>query len=336
MTGRVRRRAAGRAVALAGVAAVLAGFCLGPPAWRAVRDTGTVITGRTAGSGWPPAGWRAVQCDVGQGDALVVRSGVDRAVLIDAGPDAARVDRCLSRLGVRHLDLVVVTHYHSDHAAGLAGALHRRSTGEVLVSPLGQPAASARDVRGQARRVGAPVVRAWAGLHGVTGSPDWPVRWTVLWPPVPPTVAGAPGPADVPALILEDGDSLDGSAANDASVVVAVRAGPLGLVALGDLETAAQAALARRLVISSAVDVVKVAHHGSARQDPGLYARLRPRVALIGVGRHNDYGHPVPSTLAMLHGDGMLVLRTDTEGDAAVVTRGPAGLAVATAGARPP
>jgi competence protein ComEC len=140
----------------------------------------------------------------------------------------------------------------------------------------------------------------------------------------------------VPAPVLEDGGSLDGSAANDASLVVALRAGPLGLVALGDLETAAQAALARQIVIASAVDVVKVAHHGSARQDPGLYGRLRPRIALIGVGRHNDYGHPVPSTLAMLRAAGILVLRTDTEGDAAVVTRRAAGLAVATAGPHPP
>jgi beta-lactamase superfamily II metal-dependent hydrolase len=171
MTGaRRRRRAPGRALVLAGGAAALIGLCVGSFAWHAVRVTGAVVMGRAAPAGWPPAGWRAVQCDVGQGDALVVRSGVDRAVLIDAGPDAALVDACLSRLGVRHLDLVVITHFHSDHAAGLAGALHRRSASDVLVSPLGRPAAAAREVRGEALRARAPLVRAWAGLHGMTAA----------------------------------------------------------------------------------------------------------------------------------------------------------------------
>ena len=331
-----RRSRPGPRLAVAGlVLAVAAGWWGGPPvAGRAAGLARAAVAGPGGVAGWPPRGWRAVQCDVGQGDALVIRSGPDRAVLVDAGPDPGRVDTCLRRLGVRRLDLVVVTHYHSDHAAGLAGALRGRRVAEVLVSPFGEPAGAAREVAREARAVGARVVRAWAGGQGSTGTPDWPVSWAVLWPPVPGGAGGAPGPTTVPDPVLEDGDSLDGSAANDASVVLAVRAGPLGLVALGDLETAAQAALAGQIEVPAPVDVVKVAHHGSARQDPGLYARLRPRVALIGVGRHNDYGHPVPSTLAMLRAGGILVLRTDTEGDVGVVTAG-GGFAVATAGPDP-
>ena len=52
--------------------------------------------------------------------------------------------------------------------------------------------------------------------------------------------------------------------------------------------------------LDGSVDVVKVAHHGSARQDPALYRRLGARLALIGVGAQNDYGHPAPSALRML------------------------------------
>jgi competence protein ComEC len=73
------------------------------------------------------------------------------------------------------------------------------------------------------------------------------------------------------------------------------------------------------------VDVVKVSHHGSPRQDPALYGRLRPRAALIGVGP-NSYGHPAPRTLAMLGRLGAVVLRTDRMGDVALVG-GPADLA---------
>ncbi|OEV19857.1 hypothetical protein AN220_28260, partial [Streptomyces nanshensis] len=75
-------------------------------------------------TGWPPAGWRMVACDVGQGDALVLaldgeRGGAAGAVVVDAGPEPDAVDRCLRDLGVRSVPLVVLTHFHADHVAGL-------------------------------------------------------------------------------------------------------------------------------------------------------------------------------------------------------------------------
>ena len=84
---------------------------------------------------WPPDGWRVVVCDVGQGDAVVVRSGPGHAVLVDAGPDPPLVDGCLDRLGVDTLDAVVLTHFHADHVDGLEGAFRGRSVRQVLVDP---------------------------------------------------------------------------------------------------------------------------------------------------------------------------------------------------------
>jgi len=94
------------------------------------------------------------------------------------------------------------------------------------------------------------------------------------------------------------------------------------VLALGDLETDAQRALAASLQETPPVDVVKVAHHGSGKQFAPLYARFRPRVAVIGVGHDNDYGHPTRSALVMLDRLGVRVLRTDEQGDLAVT--GPA------------
>jgi competence protein ComEC len=62
-----------------------------------------------AGGRWPPPDWIVAQCDVGQGSSTLIRSGVDRAVIVDTGPDPALVDTCLRRTGVRVLDLVVIT-----------------------------------------------------------------------------------------------------------------------------------------------------------------------------------------------------------------------------------
>ena len=66
------------------------------------------------------------------------------------------------------------------------------------------------------------------------------------------------------------------------------------------------------------VDVLKVAHHGSAYQDPELIRRVAPRLALISCGADNPYGHPAPSTVAALRAGGAVVLRTDRDGALAV------------------
>ena len=84
---------------------------------------------------WPPEGWRVVVCDVGQGDAIVLRSGPHRAVLVDAGPDPPLVDRCLSQLGVDTLDAVVLTHFHADHVDGLSGAVDGTRGGPAARRP---------------------------------------------------------------------------------------------------------------------------------------------------------------------------------------------------------
>ena len=86
----------------------------------------------------------------------------------------------------------------------------------------------------------------------------------------------------------------------------------------GDLETAAQdAVLASGRV--TAVDVVKVPHHGSAKQSPNWARITRPKIALIGVGLNNDYGHPWPGTVHAYQAVGAIVGRTDLDGDLAVV-----------------
>ncbi len=60
--------------------------------------------------GWPPSGWILAVCDVGQGDALALNAGAGQAVVVDAGPDPALVDRCLDQLDVTAVPLVVLTH----------------------------------------------------------------------------------------------------------------------------------------------------------------------------------------------------------------------------------
>ncbi|MFB7589843.1 ComEC/Rec2 family competence protein [Streptomyces sp. NPDC056169] len=254
-------------------------------------------------TGWPPPGWVFAMCQVGQGDATVLAAGGDAAVVVDAGPDPVPVDRCLRELGVRRVPLLVLTHFHADHVAGLPGVLRGRSVGAIQTTGLEEPPAQAAFVRRTAAAARVPLVRAQPGEHRRAGA----LEWWVLWPP-----AGSGGP-------------VDGSAggANDASVTLLVRAaGGLSLLLLGDLEPPAQRALLRSSPGLGPVDVLKVAHHGSAHQDPGLIRAARPRLALVPVGNDNPYGHPSPRTLEALRAGGARVLRTDRDGAIAVVGAG--------------
>ncbi|MFF0020219.1 ComEC/Rec2 family competence protein [Streptomyces sp. NPDC005496] len=257
-------------------------------------------------TGWPPPGWRFAVCDVGQGDATVLAAGDGTGVVVDAGPDPVLVDRCLSELGITRIPLVLLTHFHADHVAGLPGVLRGRSVGAIETTGLEEPPEQARFVRSQAAARHIPVTRAAAGERRRTGDLDW----RVVWPP--------PGPAP-PA-----------EGPNDASVALLVRSAGLSLLLLGDLEPVAQQALLRSPGGAGlgAVDVLKVAHHGSAYQDPELIRRVAPRLALISCGEDNPYGHPAPSTVAALRSGGAAVMRTDKDGAIAVTGSGE-GLRVA-------
>ncbi|MFI8965721.1 ComEC/Rec2 family competence protein [Streptomyces sp. NPDC053493] len=284
-------------------------------------------------TGWPPPGWVFAMCQVGQGDATVLAAGGDSAVVVDAGPDPAAVDRCLSDLGVRRIPLLVLTHFHADHVAGLPGVLRGRAVGAIQTTGLQEPPEQAEFVRRTARAAGVPVVRAEAGERRRLG----PLEWRVLWPRADPRGDPRSGPRGGGVAGGLGAEESGESGANDASVTLFVRAaGGLTLLLLGDLEPPAQQGLLREYPALPPVDVLKVAHHGSAHQDPALIRAARPRLALVSAGRDNPYGHPSPLTVAALRAGGARVLSTDRDGAIAVTGAG-AGLtahtvAVAVAG----
>lgn len=259
---------------------VIAGALVVATALGAV-GTGVLVP-RLALLGAPPA-WTVAACEVGQGDAVLVRTG-DAVALIDTGPDPAPLASCLGRLGITRLDLLVLTHFDADHVGGIDAV--RGSVDTVLHGPAA--VAEDRALLASLAQAGAELQEARLGRTGVLGS----APWRVLWPRAADPVFGE---------------------GNDASVVLHVATAEVGdLVLLGDLSARAQRALAATGGVSAA-EIVKVAHHGSGDQDPALYATLSPRVALVTVGE-NDYGHPRQEILEVLEGVGAAVARTDTQG----------------------
>ncbi len=308
-TRRDRRRAAGALlVALVVVCAVTT------VAVRAVGPPGDV-----------PGDWQVVACDVGQGDGLVARTGPHAAVVVDVGTDGTAVDRCLDRLGVNRIDLLVVSHFHADHVGGLPAAVAGREVRAAWVSPLAEPAGQARRTVEVLRRAGVDARVPAAGDTEALTDGAWRLDVRVL-------AAGAPDAPDAAGAAGAVGDGLgEGDRVNDASLAVElVSSGPggtLDVVALGDLEQPGQDALLAALRshgppgVLDGVDVVKVAHHGSASQSPGLARLLRPRVALVSVGADNTYGHPTDRMLGLYAGLGSTIVRTDECGTAAIVVR---------------
>jgi len=235
-----------------------------------------------------PQDWSIAACDIGQGDAILVRSA-GRTMLIDTGPEPGPLRTCLDRLGVGRLDLLVLTHFDLDHVGAV-----KVLTGRVDTVMHGPPeTASDERLLGMLHEGGARLVAAAAGQQDALGD----TRWRVLWPRAEEK-AFPPG--------------------NDQSVVLAIEGGgvPSSLF-LGDLSASAQAALGRRVRLDETA-VVKVSHHGSADQDPGLYERLAPSLALVSVGKGNRYGHPRAATLALLGRLGATTIRTDESGMALV------------------
>lgn len=265
----------------------------------------SALTG-VAGSLTLPTSWSIVACDVGQGDALLVRSGGQVAV-IDTGPTPAPLQACLTKLGIGRVQLLVLTHFDLDHAGGVDAVRGRVDV--VLHGPA--VTASQRALLDRLAAGGARLVAASAGLAGDLGE----ARWEVVWPTA---------------------QSRGFPSGNSAGVILDIRGGavPTSLF-LADLDASAERALLASGRLRPPYGVVKVAHHGSADQAPELYQALGAVVAVISVGVGNDYGHPRASTLALLAGLTVVVARTDRDGLVALSTS-PTGVVIWRERAPPP
>jgi competence protein ComEC len=233
----------------------------------------------------PPTGFRLTVLDVGQGDSILLQVP-QGAVLVDQGPPEGKVAQQLRELGVRRLSAVVLTHPQRDHIGGAATVLRRIGVERVLDPRLAKSGPEARDALGVAAERHVPIVEARAGRAYHLGR----LRLRVLWPNRP----GSP---------TEDPNRL--------AVVLLASYGEVDALLTADAETDVTAPL-----LSRRIEILKVAHHGSA--DPGLedeLRQLRPTVAVISCGRGNDYGHPRPSTVAALRDSpGLSLFRTDEDG----------------------
>ena len=252
--------------------------------WWAVRPAPT----------WhQPTGLRVTFLDVGQGDSVLLETPSAR-VLVDQGPPEANVAGQLARMGIRGLSALVLTHPQRDHVGGAGDVIRQLRVGAVLDPGLAATGPEREEAVAAARERRVPIHVVRAGSEFRAGG----LVLRALWPPDPG------GRTEDPNL--------------NALVLVATY-GETDVLLTADAESDVTAHLPL-----SGIEVLKVAHHGSA--DPGLDDELRvlrPRIAVISCGRNNDYGHPRAETLAALAASpGIAVYRTDLDGRVVVESDG--------------
>jgi competence protein ComEC len=236
--------------------------------------------------------------DVGQGDALAVRTPAGRWILIDTGPRSDRFDAGRARVvpflldnGARTLDVLVLTHPDADHIGG-AEAVFEALDVRTVVDP---GIAAGKEMYLGTLAAGRVEGARWlAGREGrVLRIDDVELEFLA------PTEASLDAPGE----------------ANDFSVVFRLGFGSFGALFLGDAPEAVEEEIIAARGRSLAAAVLKVGHHGSTTSTgDSLLTAVAPRVALVSVGLRNRYGHPATEVMARLSRHGVRVLRTDRQG----------------------
>jgi competence protein ComEC len=255
----------------------------------------TVIQPRTTGM-------QIHMIDVGQGDAIAIRSPRGRWMLVDAGPASdkfnagkSQVVSFLLRHQASQLSAVVISHPHLDHFGGLAAISERIRVGAVVDPGMAVTSAEFDSLLASAAKMKMRWLRAHTGGTIVFDG----VRIQFLAPDAVPLDANAD--------------------ANEYSVVMRIDYGEFSALFMGDLPATRERALVERYGTRLDVDLLKVAHHGSGgSSSPELLMATSPDVALVPVGRRNRYKHPHAAAITRLEQAGARIFRTDEDGSVSV------------------
>ena len=267
-------------------------------------ETAPGASGAAAEGTSATAGLFAAFLDVGQGDCIFLRAPDGATMLIDSGPPGSyrTIRRFLDAEGVERLDVVVATHLHEDHIGGMREVVEHYEVGAFYLSPF--------DIESSAY---ASLLEALDGA-GVAAVPVYASEMKALpWSGDPAVSVHVISPYEV---------RYDDE--NDTSVMLRVSFGQTAILLAGDATEVSE-----RLAVKAMhnrdlhANVLKVGHHGAGSSTSKKFlSAVKPELAVISVGKNNDYGHPSAAVLNRLADANVRVLRTDELGTIRILLDG--------------
>jgi competence protein ComEC len=240
--------------------------------------------------------------DVGQGDAILIKAPDGQNILIDGGPNLRIVERLSAVLMPwdKKIDLMVLTHPHDDHVTGLVNVLERFKVEKILYTGVNHDSPNYIAWLSAVRDKKIPLVILDRPRTIKLGDN---CRLEILYP--------------LKSFLNKEVENL-----NNTSIVMKLAYGETSFLFTGDAEREEEKEILESGVELSA-DVLKIGHHGSDTSSSGEFlAAVKPDIAVISVGKDNDFGHPSLRTIKKLERAGAKVFRTDEAGTIKIVSDG--------------
>ena len=236
--------------------------------------------------------------DIGQGDSILIHSPEGKTALIDAGPTKTGAVRALKRAGITSLDLVVISHHHSDHYGGMDEVVKAMKPRYFVASRSGHTTSLYLKLLKTVQAQGMTVVQPSTKPRKIElGS----VELTLF--PQPPE---------------------DRKEENNNSIGLRLRYGSFSMLFTGDSEETERQWWTRNDPdLVRGCTVVKLAHHGSRNGTDVRWLKLaNPELAVASMGRNNEFGHPHAETVSLLRRSSIPMLRTDQLGTITITSDG--------------
>ena len=235
--------------------------------------------------------------DVGQGDASVIISSSGQVAMIDSGPDESLILNYLQSLNIFQIDLLIATHAHTDHIAGMDKIIAKYQPKVFVDSGIPHTTIAYQNMISAIEKYN---IKYYEGTFRKINL--GPLTFTIL-PPANP-------------LIKE-------SELNNNSIVVKLDFKDFSCLFTGDIERNREEQLLVTSKDNLSADILKVGYHGSSSSSSPLFIKsINPETSIISCGKGNQYGHPHQETLTILQNLGINIYRTDLTGTILVETDG--------------
>lgn len=256
--------------------------------------------------------------DIGQGDSELIITPSGKTILIDGGPD----DKILSKLGAilpigqKKIDTMILTHPHADHLEGLIPVLRRYEVGEIYYTGVLH---TTNDFLIWLKLIKEKQITMHLVNKQNVVDYETDLKLNFLWPNKD---LSSSAKTDVTDNALNPEYQKNNSSLNNTSIVFKMAYKNTSFLFVGDAEIPVEKELLKQNVDLKA-DVLKVGHHGShSSTSEEFLTKVSPKIAVISVGKNNDFGHPHLRTLRRLERHNVKIYRTDQGGDVEIESNG--------------